>query len=115
MEYKVKGRVQRGIRMAYVNTMAKGSTKNGGIWPFDTGTLKHSLRLTINGDTWILNFDEGNMNPKSRQQLSKYIKSIDPNNGSPRSNARNGGWWDNVCNTFMNELANITNGNLKKK
>ena len=115
MEYKVKGRVQRGIRRAYVNTMAKGSTKNGGIWPFDTGTLKHSFRMNLNGDYYTLTFDDGNMNYKSKQQLSKYIKYIDPNNGSPTSNARNGGWWDNVCNTFMNELANITNGNLKKK
>ena len=107
MEYKVKGRVQRGIRMAYVNTMAKGSTKNGGIWPFDTGTLKHSFRMTINGEVYTLKFDEDMMNPKSKKKLRNYIDFI--------HGGHNEDWWKKVCENFMSELQKITGGKLEKK
>lgn len=100
-------RLDRNIRMAFINTKAQVGTKNGGIWPLDTGTLRAGLTMvnTKNGYKIYMNTSGG---------LGEYIDFVDPASGSPTANARNAQWWDNVCKEFISQLAGLTGGTLTK-
>ena len=105
-------RVKRAVNIAVAKLRTIPSTKAGGVMPKDTGAVARSLRVVRETKSGItLTFDNRFRNPNTHQRVGQYIGYIDPSSGSPKANARNQDWFQNVCYVFATEVARALGSN----